>query len=77
LEASARPAEVFLRGPWVWNDREAFWDRGAWDNGGAVLFEECRVQDREMLFEGFAAVRAAATMLRVEFIAVDTCWKEP
>jgi hypothetical protein len=67
---------VFFRDPWVWNDREAFWDRGAWDNGGAALCEECRVQDREMLFEGFAAVRAAATMLRVEFMAADTWWKE-
>jgi hypothetical protein len=34
------------------------------------LLEECRIQDLEKLFEGFAATRAAATMLLVEFMAV-------
>jgi hypothetical protein len=36
------------------------------------LLEECRAQDLEMGLEGFAAIRAAATMLLVEFMAVGT-----
>jgi hypothetical protein len=42
-----------------------------------ALFEQCRVQDLGIVFEGFAVIRAAATMLLVEFMVVCSCWEEP
>ena len=37
------------------------------------MVEECRAQDFERDLEGFVAIRAAATKLLVEFMAVESC----
>jgi hypothetical protein len=76
FEASARLGAVLFLGPWVWNEREACWDRGACVDGGAALLDEWRAQDRGMVFGAFVAIRAAETMLREEIMADESCRKE-
>lgn len=64
LEASARPA--FL-GVCVWKDRDAFCCFVACEE---VAVEECRAKELRRGLGRLEAVRAAATIFRVDFMVV-------
>jgi hypothetical protein len=75
FEASAKLAAELFRAPWAWNNLAPLCCLAACDNAGVAGLgdteDECLAHDFGNAFVDFAALRAVATMLLVEFMAVD------
>jgi hypothetical protein len=75
FEASAKLAAELFRAPWAWNNLVPLFCLAACDNAGVAGLwdpeDECLVNDFCRGLVDFAALRAVATMLLVEFMAID------